>query len=190
MDVSLRKLWGLVKDREAWCAADRGLTESDWAIEQQQRILEKKAPWAKEGACHLMVFFPLWIRRFIRRRELGMEASGLASSGSGPALFRDHVFSLVPLYSVQPRHRRKSLWLDIIYTDMQASQVPHSGEESPASARDTGLCWEDPLEKEMATHSSILAWRIPWTEEPGGLLSIGSQRVGHDWACSQWQKTF
>ena len=36
---------------------------------------------------------------------------------------------------------------------------------------------EDPLEKEMATHSSILAWRIPWTEEPGGLLSTGSQRV-------------
>ena len=41
---------------------------------------------------------------------------------------------------------------------------------------------EDPLEKEMATHSSILAWRIPWTEEPGGLPRTGSQKVGHDWA--------
>ena len=40
------------------------------------------------------------------------------------------------------------------------------------------LGWEDPLEKEMATHSSILAWRILWTEKPGGLQSIGSQRVG------------
>ena len=39
----------------------------------------------------------------------------------------------------------------------------------------TSLGWEDPLEKEMATHSSILAWRIPWTEEPGGLQSTGSQ---------------
>ena len=39
---------------------------------------------------------------------------------------------------------------------------------------------EDPLEKEMATHSSIPAWRIPWTEEPGGLQSMGSQKVGHD----------
>ena len=39
---------------------------------------------------------------------------------------------------------------------------------------------EDPLEKEMATHSSILAWRIPWTEEPGVLQSMGSQGVGHD----------
>ena len=42
------------------------------------------------------------------------------------------------------------------------------------------LGWEDPLEKKMATHSSILAWEIPWAEEPGRLQSIGSQRVGHD----------
>ena len=42
------------------------------------------------------------------------------------------------------------------------------------------LGWEDPLEKGMATHSSILAWRTPWTEEPGGLQSTGLQRVGHD----------
>ena len=42
------------------------------------------------------------------------------------------------------------------------------------------LGWEDPMEKEMATHSSILAWRIPWMEEPGGLQSTGSQSVGHD----------
>ena len=44
------------------------------------------------------------------------------------------------------------------------------------------LCWEDPLEEGMATHSSMLSWRIPWTEEPGGLQSIGMQRVGHDWS--------
>ena len=43
---------------------------------------------------------------------------------------------------------------------------------------------EDPLEKEMAIHSSILAWRIPWTEKPSRLQSMGSQRVGHDWATS------
>ena len=41
------------------------------------------------------------------------------------------------------------------------------------------LGWEDPLEEEMATHSSILAWRITWTEEPGRLQSMGLQRVGH-----------
>ena len=42
------------------------------------------------------------------------------------------------------------------------------------------LVWEDPLEKGMATHYSVLAWRIPWTEEHGKLQSMGSQRVGHD----------
>ena len=42
------------------------------------------------------------------------------------------------------------------------------------------LGWEDPLEKEMATHSSTLAGKIPWTEKPGRLQSLGSQRVGHD----------
>ena len=42
------------------------------------------------------------------------------------------------------------------------------------------LSQEDPLEKEMATHSTILAWKIPWAEEPGGLQSMGSQRVRHD----------
>ena len=42
------------------------------------------------------------------------------------------------------------------------------------------LGWEDPLEEGMATHSSILAWETPWTEEPEGLQSVGSQRVGYD----------
>ena len=50
---------------------------------------------------------------------------------------------------------------------MQESQVPSLGQE-------------DPLEEGIATHSSILAWRIPWTEEPGGLQSMGLQRIGHD----------
>ena len=46
------------------------------------------------------------------------------------------------------------------------------------------LGWEDPLEKEMATHSNTLAWKIPWMEEPGMLQSMGLQRVGHDGAAS------
>ena len=46
------------------------------------------------------------------------------------------------------------------------------------------LGWEDPLEREKAPHSSILAWKIPWTTEPGRLPSMGSQRVGHDWVTS------
>ena len=68
-----------------------------------------------------------------------------------------------------------------------------SGKELACQCRraETPLGWEDPLEEEMATHSCILAWKIPWTEEPGrlqsgGIQSIGSQRLGpplRDWAC-------
>ena len=65
---------------------------------------------------------------------------------------------------------------------MQASLVAQMVKKLPemqeAQVRSLGL--EDPLEKEMATHSSILAWRIPWTEEPGRLQSMGLQRVRHN----------
>ena len=55
--------------------------------------------------------------------------------------------------------------------------------KNPPATQETqvqSLGWEDPLEKDMATHSSILAWEIPWTEEPGRLQSTGLQRVGHN----------
>ena len=56
----------------------------------------------------------------------------------------------------------------------------HGGSDDKASAYNAGdLGGDDPLEKEMATHSSSLAWKIPWMEEPGRLQSMGSQRVGH-----------
>ena len=57
--------------------------------------------------------------------------------------------------------------------------------KNPPAMQETwvwSLGWEDPLEEGKATHSSVLAWRIPWTEEPDGLQSMGSQRVGHDQA--------
>ena len=55
--------------------------------------------------------------------------------------------------------------------------------KNPPTVQETwvqSLGWDDPLEKRMATHSSMLAWRIPWTEEPGRLQSVGPQRVRHD----------
>ena len=72
-------------------------------------------------------------------------------------------------------------------TQSCASLVAQTGEHLPAMQETWiwSLGREDPLEKRRATHSSILAWRIPWTEEPGGLQSMGSQRVGRDWACTQ-----
>ena len=72
-------------------------------------------------------------------------------------------------------------YLQIMY--LKGVPVAQTVKNLPATqeTRVRFLGWEDPPEEGMATHSSILAWRIPWTEEPGGLQSMGSQRVGHDW---------
>ena len=69
-----------------------------------------------------------------------------------------------------------------MYESQGASLVPQTVKRLPAKweTRVQFLGWEDPLEKEMATHSSTLAWKISCTEEPGRLQSIGSQRVRHD----------
>ena len=70
---------------------------------------------------------------------------------------------------------------------MVVSLVAQTGKNPPAMQETQeihvwSLDWEDPMETEMATHSSILAWRIPGIEEPDGLLSMGPYRVGHDWS--------
>ena len=63
--------------------------------------------------------------------------------------------------------------------------------KNPPAVQKTQETWvwslgqEDPIKEEMATLSSILTWKVPWTEEPDGLQSKGLQRVGHDWACMQ-----
>ena len=78
------------------------------------------------------------------------------------------------ILAAPPPHKRGS--------KKRASLVAQLVRNPPAvqETRVRSLGWEDPLEKEMATHSSILAWQISWTEEPDGLQSMGSQRVGHD----------
>ena len=83
----------------------------------------------------------------------------------------------------------------LTYNNLQlnfgASFVAQSVKSLPAVQETWVQClgWEDPLEKEMETHSSILAWKISRTEEPGGLQSMGSQRVGHDWATNTYLPT-
>ena len=71
-----------------------------------------------------------------------------------------------------------SLLLYLFWASLVAQRLKHLPPTWETWVQSLGR--EDPLEKEMATHSNILAWRIPWTEEPGGLQSTGSQRVGHD----------
>ena len=69
---------------------------------------------------------------------------------------------------------------DLYIQDLEASLVAQAVKRLPTMRETRVLGQEVPLEKEMATHSSILAWKIPWTDEPGRLQSVGSQRVGHD----------
>ena len=83
-------------------------------------------------------------------------------------------------------HFKDHCFLERLYQLFVLSLVAQRLKRPPAM-RETRVWFldrEDPLEKEMATHSSILTWRIPWMEEPGGLQSTGSQRFGHDWATS------
>ena len=81
---------------------------------------------------------------------------------------------------------RKVTSISYLVVIFLASLVAQRIKRLPAmqETRVRSLGWEDPLEKEMATHSSILAWSIPWTEETGRLQSTGLQRVGHNWATS------
>ena len=74
-----------------------------------------------------------------------------------------------------------------VWASLVAQTVKHLPAKRETRVRSLGR--EDPLEKEMAIHSSALAWKIPWTEEPDRLQSMESQRVGHDWATSftHWQ---
>ena len=80
-------------------------------------------------------------------------------------------------------------WFDIHTHGVRASLVAQTVKNLPAM-RETqvwSLGLEDPLEKVMATHSSILPWKIQWTEDPGGLQSMGLQRAGHDWVTNIWR---
>ena len=70
------------------------------------------------------------------------------------------------------------LWVRILWTSLVAQMVKNLSAMQETQVRSLGH--EDPLEKEMATYSNILAWGIPWTEESDGLPPMGSQRVGHD----------
>ena len=78
--------------------------------------------------------------------------------------------------------KMRSHWTKGPYIQRQASLVAPMAKNSPAMQETwvRSLGREDPLDKKMEIHSNILAWKIPWTEEPGGLRSTGLQRVGHD----------
>ena len=90
------------------------------------------------------------------------------------------------------RNAKNMCWVNIEYQGFPGSSLVKDScaVQELQEMQVRSLCQEDPLEEGMAIHSSILAWRIPWTEEPGRLQSKGSQRVGHNWsdvACIVYQ---
>ena len=88
---------------------------------------------------------------------------------------------MVPMTTLEPWLLWTTLWFQWL-ASLVAQVVKHLPAMQETWVQSLG--WEDPLEKEMAAHSSTLAWKIPWREEPGRLQSMRLQRVGHDWATS------
>ena len=140
-------------------------------------LLESPLPW---GA--LSAWWPWWPRR--RSPSTTQAASELLRPCSGIQRggHKNNNTSLLLLYGLP-------WWL---------SRLKKKNNPSMLETQVLSLGQEDPLEKGMATHSSVLAWRIPWTEEPGGLQSMGLQRVWHNratnalellllcWLCAMW----
>ena len=109
-----------------------------------------------------------------------LECPGVSGTGVGrqwPAAWLGALSVAVPAWDLL-----KKVTFIIFYLHQEIPYVAQTVKSLP-TMRETqvqSLGWEDVLEKEMATHSSVLAWKIPWTEDPGRLQSLGSQRVGHD----------
>ena len=110
------------------------------------------------------------------REEKEIKVIQIGKEEVKPSLFADDMI----LYTGNTKDTTRKL-LQLI-NEYSKALVAQMVKHLPAvqETRVQSLGWEDPLEKEMAIHSSTLAWKIPWTEEPGGLQSMGSQRVRHN----------
>ena len=164
-------------DCPVWCR----WPSISWSLEETKAA----SPQSKREFFCLMAFklkhqlFPaFWTQNGILLALLGLQTANT------PCRFGD----LLSANSLYPYN--KSLYVCMCYIYYSGFPGGTSGKESICQCRRHkeaqvwSLVWEDPLEEGIATHSSILAWRIPWTEEPGGLQSKGSQRVKHNWSDS------
>ena len=140
--------------------------------------------WVSVVACFIMTIFMCIFRT---KCEIWWRSAGVLKLGRGGKGWETTLTGMAP-QECFPASNKYNLWQIDKFTDLPGFLGflgGTSGKEPSCQCRRCGirsLGWEDPLEEEMATRSRILAWSIPWTEEPGGLQSVGSQRVRHDWS--------
>ena len=154
-----------------------------WALVQQDRCLHKTRGWEVPCVACLSAF----PRKPVHLRDPQLEPGSCISQPWCSCTWPPVNPQLAePFYGLS-----LLLWFVVTSTTnfvfhgfIRAPLVAQMVKNSPAMQETCVwfLGWEDPLEEGMATHSSIFAWTIPWTEEPGGLQSMGSQRVRHSWA--------
>ena len=139
--------------------------------------------WAYELSLIWIIFPLLWSPVLGQVRIWGCILNALSSSSCLPRWSPCSMMLYLTYYILTRCHPSANpFWVLVHLTVLVAQRLKRLPAMQEIWVWSLGQ--EDPLEKEIATHSSILAWRIPWTEEPDGLQSTGSQRVGHDWVTS------
>ena len=180
MDMSVSKLWQLVKDCLA-CRSPRGHKEWDASQQLNNNIQQANSIYGLGFSSAWLVWAStVWFYSLCKNALPWEHPTDKAHRGK---LFGSSSHS----YRKAKPGQHSSLVIQISLP-FPNKRLPGGSDskESACNAGDTGLIHgSDPLEKGMATHSSILAWRIPWTEKPGWLQSMGLQTVGQDWATKQ-----
>ena len=175
--------------RECWADSESRLTDCKNLEQNHQSIIRQEGRVRGPGSAQhragvrIKSYFPMWFPP-----DAGLSLPSCLWTPE--SLMGTHSLNLLGSITVDVRQSQCLLsvmqWIRKFHSLDQSQRDVWVSESSLNTLKNTYTAhW---LEKEMATNSSVLAWKIPWTEEPGGLQSIGSQRIGHDLVTKQQQK--